>query len=231
MRHDTTRHALIARLRHRLRREGWPRLQMLLLVMLTAGAGFLASGPLHLAGWRHPTQRYPAAVAIAYLVFLALLWLWLETSAADWAEGVSNLGDALPDDGRSGAGGACEPSDGASAEEGEALPGLDALEAADEFAIALALLLLLLAVLVGAVWLVYAAPTLFAELLLDAALAAGLLRRLRGAGDGNWLLTALRRSAPVFLVAALMLGVTGWGLEHAVPGAETLGQALAARRS
>jgi hypothetical protein len=44
---------------------------------------------------------------------------------------------------------------------------------------------------VAAFWIVWVAPALFAELVLDAALAAGLYRRVRGVRGDHWLRTAV----------------------------------------
>ena len=54
---------------------------MTLLVVLTGGAGLLASFVLLHLGVDSMAVRYPLAVTIAYAVFLLLLWLWLRTKA------------------------------------------------------------------------------------------------------------------------------------------------------
>src|ERR1044072_5086515 len=87
----TTRQQLIDRIRRELEHRGYPRLQMLLLVSLTGGAGFLASYTLLHAGFETLSWRYGLSVAIAYVFFLLLLWLWLRTDTADYAA----LGDSL----------------------------------------------------------------------------------------------------------------------------------------
>ena len=58
MRPPLQRHQLVARLRDRLERQGFPRLQMLLLVSLTGAAGFVASFTLLRLGLTEMWLRY-----------------------------------------------------------------------------------------------------------------------------------------------------------------------------
>lgn len=253
-----TRSGEIARLMGRLNRDGYPRLQMSLLVALTGGAGLLASFLLlHSAGVGAMHLRYPAAVGCAYLAFLFLLWLWLRTKADDYLDGsidipdLSGMGspgiDTLPDFG--GAGGdfggggasgnfvmddALSPAslpvgdgDGIGAV-GEAVG--EVVGGADEGAIPLAVALLvaaLVAVLLFATfYIVYLAPALFAELLVDGALSASLYRRMRGLQTRHWLESALRRTAVPFAVTAAGLALIGYALHAYAPEAHTLGEVL-----
>ena len=93
----TSRHQLIQRIKHELERRGYPRLQMMLIVALTGGAGFLGSFALLAFGVDSLALRYPLAVGIAYLVFLLLLWLWLRTSSDDYADVSIDVLDWIPD--------------------------------------------------------------------------------------------------------------------------------------
>jgi hypothetical protein len=237
-----TRHAAVDDARRRLLREGWPRLQMLLLVMLTGGAGFLAAWGLLQAGVLRMAVRYPLAVVAAYGVFLVLLWLWLRTRAEDWDlpdfdGGSGRRGDASDWQGGGGHGGG----GGASASWDDAGSGgaLDAVTApvgdalgaaaeAEEFALPLAVVLVALAVvavlLMSSLFLVWSAPVLFAELLVDGVLAAGLYRRLRRASGPHWLETAVRRTWLPFVLTGVLAALVGWGLGAYAPGATTLGQ-------
>lgn len=253
-----TRSGEIARLMGRLNRDGYPRLQMSLLVALTGGAGLLASFLLlHSAGVAAMHLRYPAAVGCAYLAFLFLLWLWLRTKADDYLDGsidipdLSGTGspgvDALPDfggaGGNFGGGGASGnfvvddslPSPSLSLGDSGAADGLgeavgEVVGGADEGAIPLAVALLvaaLVAVLLFATfYIIYLAPTLFAELLVDGALSASLYRRMRGLQTRHWLESALRRTAVPFAVTALGLALIGYALHAYAPEAHTLGEVL-----
>jgi hypothetical protein len=75
-------------------------------------------------------------------------------------------------------------------------------------------------------YLLYLAPTLFAELLLDAGLAAGLYHKLLHAERRSWLLTAVRNTAiPACFVAAL-LALAGTIMQDAYPDAASVGAVL-----
>lgn len=76
----------------------------------------------------------------------------------------------------------------------------------------------------AAIYVVYIAPILFAELLLDAALAAGLYRRLRGVQGQHWLRSAIRRTVGPALVAAVLLAVSGGLMQMVYPGASSIGR-------
>ena len=86
---------------------------------------------------------------------------------------------------------------------------LEAAAQAEEFAIPLMLLVLVGVLLFSSLFVVYSAPTLFAELLLDGVLAAGLYRRLSRVERRHWLETALRRTFWPFLLTAGLAAVLG----------------------
>ncbi|MDP2784622.1 MAG: hypothetical protein Q8O38_08525 [Sulfurimicrobium sp.] len=233
----------IQRLRQNLERDGFPRLQMFLLVSITSGAGFLASFLLLRFGLDTMWLRYLAALGGAYAVFLFLLWLWLRTRTEDYSDfpDISNLpsgrsGSSPEYSGKGGdfgGGGASGRFDGAhesassssdfDAPVGEAL---DVVSGADEFALPLAALALFAALVLSSFWVVYIAPALFAELLVDGVLAASLYRRLRGLETRHWLETALRRTFWPFVLTALMVAGCGWAMQLYSPEAHTIGQVI-----
>lgn len=246
----TSRHQIIQRIRRELERRGYPRLQMLLLVSLTGGAGFLASYGLLHAGVETLSWRYGLAVAIAYVFFLLLLWLWLRTGPEDYdgfEDVLIDLADAVPERGGNFKGGGGEYSGGGSSGRWEDasseplvelpelpdMPGVGDLADADELAIPLGILLAVIAVvvtvLVASVSVVYSAPVLFAELLLDGVLAATLYRRLRRLDSRHWLQSAVRRTVVPFAITVLLMMAAGWGMSAYAPNARTLGEVLATR--
>jgi hypothetical protein len=78
-------------------------------------------------------------------------------------------------------------------------------------------------VLCVVVYVLYLAPTLFAELLLDAGLAAGLYRKLLRAERRPWVVTAMRSTAlPACFVAAL-LALAGTIMQGVYPDAVSIG--------
>lgn len=101
----------------------------------------------------------------------------------------------------------------------------DALDA-DELAIPLLVVALAIGLALSSFYVVYSAPTLFAELLLDGALSATLYRRLRHIERQHWVNTALRRTVWPFALTALLLAAVGWGLQSLAPQAHTLGEAI-----
>lgn len=232
-------------MRARLERHGYPRLQMSLLVAITAMAGVLASYLLLRAGLDAMWLRYPAALLIAYAVFLVLLWLWLRTSASDyrdsidipvgWGRGGQGAAPDAPG-GEFGGGGAssrfADSSDSGApmVELPTTLPdGLGSVAEADDLALPLVALAVLVALTLSLLFIVYSAPLLFAEILVDGVLAASLYRRLRGLGPRHWLESAIRRTFLPFALTAIVLAGAGWGLGLVAPEARTLGEVLAQR--
>jgi hypothetical protein len=242
-----TRAMAVATMRARLLREGFPRIQMFILVTLTGFAGFGASAGLLAAGIDAMALRYMLAVGVAYIVFLLLLWLWLRTSAADYID--------LPSSGGSGSDAAACRTSGSSEDFAGAGGGFDGggasanvdfgagdssiqtlaegplevIGQADEAAIPLAVLLLALGIVLSSLFVVWSAPILFAEILVDALLAAGLYRRLRILNPRHWMVAALRHTVIPFILTTLVLGGAGWGMQAYAPEARSLGDVLANR--
>lgn len=224
MRPGFRRQAAINRLRAQLERTGFPRLKMAFIVGLTGGVGFIASFSMLRHGVVAMAVRYPVAIAIAYLAFLFFLWMWLRWSAKDYVDipDFSGLG-ARSDRGAYPCGGSGQGSD-----DGGILSDVaGSATGAGDFAIPLVILAAAAGLLVASFWIVYRAPVLFAELLLDGMLAASLYRRLRGIETRYWLTTAIRRTFWPFLITALVAGVGGKMLQAHVPGARTLGEVVA----
>ena len=242
----------IERLRRDLIRTSYPRTQMCLLVSITGAAGFLASFSMLKAGLVEMWVRYLCAFGVAYMVFLLLLWLWLRTNVEDYGD-AGDLGDVIPSSPRGGGshhtgyfgkggtadgGGASGNFDHASFETpvlpesdgstiGDTLGDtLSAAADAEELAIPLVILVLVAALLLSSAWVVYSAPVLFAELLVDGVLAASLYRRLRGLRTRHWLLTAVHRTLWPFVVTALLVSGTGWWMQQIAPKAHSIGDVI-----
>lgn len=228
----------VARIRRMLLRLHSPRLHMGAIVALTGLAGFLSSAVLLHAGMHAMWQRYPAAVLAAYIVFLMLVWVWLRLrgdaadalDAADAFDGSAGgrHGDAWNGGaGRSGGGGASASYESpASQTELDELNLADVVPAgfdADEGLFVAIPIAVAAAAALGAFWLIWAAPTLFAEILLDATLSAALYRRLRHLEADHWVTTALRRTGWFFLATAGILAIVGAASQALVPGADSIG--------
>ena len=239
-----TRAMAIQRMRARLLREGFPRVQMFILVSLTGLAGFGASAAMLAAGIDTMALRYALAMGVAYIAFILLLWLWLRTSAADYL-------DFVPVDGSGGNAGAHDcaagfSGGGGSFDGGGASGNVDfgtqdsaidtlvdrplaAVGEADEATIPLVVVLLAAGIVLSSLFVVWSAPILFAEILVDALLAAGLYRRLRVLEPRHWMLAALRRTIVPFVLTTLTVAAAGWGMQVYAPEARSLGEVLSSR--
>lgn len=238
-----TRGSEIARARQQLQRGGWPRLQMALIVLVTAVAGLVGSHVLRLGGMDSMPLRYPLAVLLAYLVFLLLMWIWLRVRGDAMADAVisngggggsSSTSPAGPNwvgqGGQSGGGGASAswaPAAGSGSSAGE--PSVLAL-ADGEAGVPLLALLAVVAVAAGtllaASWVIWSAPVLMAELLVDAAIAGGLYRRMQGMrAQGWWRLCLAHTFWPLLGVLAFSVAL-GWVAQEMVPHATTLAEVV-----
>lgn len=241
-----SRSALVERARQGLLRRGFPRLQMLMIVTVTGLAGFLASWLMLRAGVDSMGLRYLLAVGVAYLVFLLQLWIWLRTGETlDGDPPVPGGSRGSSPDTFAGRGGESSGGDASASfdspstfhsggtKQASGWPDVSDLGDADEFTIPLVVVIAILALatsfIVIAFSLVWSAPVLFAELLVDGVLAASLYRRLRGLDPAHWLETAVRRTFWPFLVAAVIAGAVGWGLQQYQPTARTIGDVIDAR--
>ena len=102
---------------------------------------------------------------------------------------------------------------------------------ADEAAIPLALLAIVVVVALSSLWLVYSAPVLFAELTLDALLGAALYRRLRRDDSRHWLETALRKTAWPFAFTLATVVAVGCIAQWYFPEARSIGDVAIALRA
>lgn len=243
-----TRVHVVSRVEAQLRSNSFPRLQMLLLVSLTGGFGLLASFCMLQLGLDAMAVRYPVALAIAYLFFLLLLWLWLRTNAGDYVNvpdpsGLVPSGSAPSpsaadftsggggDFGGGGASGSFDLSstDLSSAVESPAKAVGEAVGAvgdADELAIPLVVIVLAVGLALASLYVVYIAPVLFAEVLVDGALSYALFRHLRAEDRPYWLASAMRHTVVPFAVTAVFLAVVGAAMSFYAPGAKSVGQVI-----
>jgi len=228
---------------------------MSFLAIITGASGMMASYVLLRSGVLSMPVRYLLSVGFAYLVFLLLLWLWLRTKADDYLDAPSDIpsssGGHTADNGHScdftggegqfGGGGASGSfdfdgslpsppqvdiplSDSVGDTVGEVAGAAD--EGVIPLAIALLIATLAAASLFSALYIVYLAPALFAELLVDGVLSASLYRRMRGLQTRHWLESAVRRTVVPFGVAAFSLVAIGYVFNLYAPEAHTLGEVL-----
>lgn len=239
-----TRATAVQLMRARLLRESFPRVQMFILVSLTGLAGFGASVAMLAAGVDTMALRYALAMGVAYIVFLLLLWLWLRASAADYLDAVPYGGpegnaSAKDADGDFSGGGGTFDGGGASANVDFGTQNspvgaiadnpLGVVAEAEEAAVPLVVILLAVGIALSSLFVIWSAPVLFAEILVDALLAAGLYRRLRVLEPQHWMLAALKRTIIPFVLTTLTVAAAGWGMQAYAPEARSLGEVLASR--
>ncbi|HET6892446.1 MAG TPA: hypothetical protein VFH31_15190, partial [Pyrinomonadaceae bacterium] len=225
--------------RRRLLRKSIPRIQVTLILSLTALAGFLVSFILLRLDVIQMWLRYSVAILVAYGVFLVLLalWLWLQRRSRDidlpdfFPGGSSEPGDSLnfggsDDFGGAGAGGSWQaeaPSSLSVSSTGGGSHshsvGLD-LDL-DEGCLIILAIVALVGGIIASLYIVYIAPVLLAEILVDGALVAGLYKRVKPIEQRHWLRAALRRTLLPALLAMLFFSLAGFALQKVVPDART----------
>lgn len=237
---------LLARVRRSIERTSHPRWQLSLILGFTGLIGFLVSLGLLRLGLDHMGWRYATAFLAAYACFLAMLRLWAHTyrSGSDPGDALDvDLGpgaDGAPDGmeggggtfGGGGASGSWDDGFAGAASDADSV-GADAVGSAlsadlDEGWLLLLPLALLLSGLVAVAFVIYSAPLLLAELVLDIVILGGVYRRLRGVEPESWLWNALRRTWLPALVLCLLLVGLGFAMQAATPEARSIGEALAA---
>jgi hypothetical protein len=219
-----SRDELIHKAKDRLLRRGLPRLQMSGLLALTGAAGFLSSFLLLQLGVGSMALRYPVAVGLAYGVFLLLLRVWLDIQRRGWLDVAM---EQAPDAIEAALDGAGSYTPKASLGGGGSGSGFDLSFDLDDsgFLVLMAVLIAAVAAVGAALWILWIAPALLAEVLVDGLVMTALYKRLRQPQPTNWLASAVRRTWIPALAVALLLSAAGWLLQRAVPDARSLGAA------
>ena len=94
------------------------------------------------------------------------------------------------------------------------------------FLVVLAVLAIAVAAFGAAIYLIWSAPILLAEVLVDGLIMTGLYRRLKQTDDPeHWVLGAVRRTWIPALVVVILFSFAGWLLQRAVPDARSIGGA------
>ncbi|MBK8726737.1 MAG: hypothetical protein IPL96_12020 [Holophagaceae bacterium] len=240
----TLRERTVQSLKEYLQQADYPRLQMTMMVTLTCLSGFIASWLLMNLGLAHLGWRYGVAVLAAYGAFLGMLRVWLHFEGrrlqlgspdAEDAVDAVDVGSDLLDDGLpSFRGGAQLPflpqspqaplhAGGGSSGGGGFSFDLDG----DELVVVVLVIAALAALAAAAGYLIYQAPSIFADLMFDGVLSAGLYRRLKNvrAADeaGEWLPTALKRTAWPFAIVGALVVAAGFAMHGYAPEARSIG--------
>lgn len=213
----------------------WPRLQIMIILGLTGVSAFLTSMLLLRLGVTQMVVRYPLAIAAAYGIFILLIgvWLWLQSRGADMLDVASEIldhnnyrgdGQITSTSGSADLVGMDPPSgSGGGGGSGIDLPDLD-LDFGDLFWLVLALVVFI-AGLIALFYIVYIAPVLLAEVLVDGLLAAGLYRSVKGAQGRHWMMTVLRKTAIPAALVLIFFSIAGFCVQKIEPAATSIGEA------
>lgn len=247
----TERSRLVRSLQDHLEQRGRPRAELFVIVSLSGIVGFLTSFALLSGGINSMAVRYGFAGGAAYLAFLGLLgvyarWMGRQTTHFDPIDAVDavnfldapSFGRASAADafagGRSGGGGAAaawgdsgtSSSHAASSRSGGGSWFDGDLDAGWVLIAIGAALVGLLAV--G--YVVWIAPALLAEVLVDAVIVSTVSRHVGLIERRDWTATAVRRTwIPATLVIVTLI-LAGWALQQVAPDAKSIGPALRAMK-
>jgi hypothetical protein len=245
-------HTLAEATRHSLHRHRWLRLHVSMIALLTLGSLWLASTAFMHAGVASLGLRYALALPVAYGLYLLLLRLWAHwlsrhdggdgstTDLPDWQgadlptpDGPGFRSGGGGDFGGAGASGSWTPdgdaAGGLADAAGEAASAAGDLDEGIVIAVPLAVVLGLAALLAGllgtGVFMVFGVEVLVA-VTVEVALAsvAGSLA-YKGFAEG-WLGSALRRTFRGFAVAWVLGVLLGCGVDHWLPAAQSLPEAV-----
>jgi hypothetical protein len=227
MRRETT-YRWTRRVQSRLETRGSPRLQMAVILAAAGAAAFLTSFVLLRLDVRSMAWRYPLAGCAGYLIFLLLLGLWLiaarrrdrpDVNSLDVLDNVDGAEWSFANKGRAPSADALELEDTSSGLDASALD-VDV----DEGALILIPVAILVASAGAAFYVIYIAPALFAELLLEGLLLAGVYRRLKRIEPRAWYSVVLRRTWIPFACLTLALAILGYVAQSLVPEARSIGE-------
>ncbi len=239
-----------------------PRIQLSLILGLTALLAFLFNFLLLLLGAESMAVRYALDVVFGYAAFLLLLriWAWLQSDDPigsislpdlfipdiDIAGSVGGAADKFDfggggDFAGAGAGGSWSDSDvpapspvafasvsgGGSGGSGIGSSGLGSFDLDLDDGWVIVILLVILAIILGAiVYVIYIAPVLMAELLIDAAVVTSIYQPVKNIERRFWLRTALWKTAIPAVVILILFFAAGFLMQSAEPEARTIGEFL-----
>ena len=235
---------LIRRTRAHLEEYGYSRLELSMIVAVSGMCGFFVSFGLLAGGVLSMPVRYGIAGLAGYVAFLALIRLWLVWKSrleasfepVDFVDGIDIVprpfGDpAVPsffEGGRSRGGGASGSwGNGAGSTDSDS-SWTDAWDG--DLGWILVFLAALLAGLATIGYVVYIAPALLAEILVDGVIVATISHRVSGLERRDWTATVIRRTWLPGLAIICLLMIGGWSLQKLAPDARSIGPALEALR-
>ena len=198
-----------------------PRFMLTLVILITALSGFGISFWLLKFGLTSMGLRYPAAVLLAYGIFLVLIRLWVEVERRHFDPEDPEIQKGLEQDEQRFDSG-IRVTDKSWWEHLDVPLEFDGGEGC--------LIVLLMGVVGGLAALLIAAigeaPVMIAEVFIDAVLSGMLYRRLRIAASEHWLGTAIRKTWRYVLAVAVLMCVAGFALDFSAKNSDTMGMAI-----
>ena len=223
-----------------------PRFQMSVILLLTGFIGFLSSFSLLYLGVSQMWIRYPLSILSAYVTFLLLLRLWLafQRYTGDYDLGVNvdfpidgGIGNGSAefnfsgggDFSGGGAGGNWGDSVSSSSTSGGSsiLDGVSIDLDLQELALLVIAVVALLGGLVASLYIIYIAPILMAEILVDGLLLRGLKKRIETIEKKHWLKTAITKTLLPAILCSLFFGIAGGAMQMLAPKAKSIGEVWA----
>ncbi len=211
------------------------RVHMSLILIGTFLAGLAATKLLLMVGVVSLALRYVLAVCAAYLVFLALIKLWLiyvradrtgidlSADGLDWLDVPSVGAEELDPGGGFGGGGATGAwGNAAPVKSGGSSSSFDLSLDGDEWLVVILFLALVLSLLLVGVYIIYTAPALLAEAAFEALLAGTLVRRAKRIERTGWVGAVWRATVWPFLLIVALSGGLGWAVKKQCPEATRL---------
>ena len=214
-----------------------------LILLLTGLAGFLVSFVLLRLGVTDMWLRYPVAILVAYGVFLILLRVWLSLSRPrEWdvldivettVEVVSSDSTQVSNPGFGGGGDFAGGGGGGSWGQSVSTVTTTKSSGSSGFSfdvdledawLLLLVVVALAAALIVVLYVVYIAPALLAEILLDGVLLAGLYKRVKTIEHRHWLRGALRRTAVPAIIVVVLFTIAGFAMQRVAPEAHSVGE-------
>ena len=217
-----------------VQRRGRAPFLMVLFLFLASLTGILASTLQHASGVDSMTVRFPVAVGMAYLAFLLSLSLFAghhrrkrkQVVAGDFDYchiDVSGVPCPVPSSTGKSAAVASGNTTGRTFE----LGGIDG----DGIAVIVLILVALGSAVLACLFMVYNAPAILAEVLVDGVLCFGEGRQFSDASSRHWLFGVVRRTFVPLISVAACYAFVGLTLESLAPRATTMFEAYRMRQS
>lgn len=222
-----------------------PRFQMSIIILLTGLIGFFSSFLLLHSGITQMWIRYPLSILLAYGVFLLLLRLWL---AFQRTQNTLNIDTKLDipfdfsispnsdfnfggggDFSGGGAGGSWGNSVSSSSSGGDSfLNGISFDLDLEEIGLLILAFIALIGGMFATIYVIYIAPFLLAEILVDGLLLRSLQKRFKNIERKHWLQTAMKQTLLSAILCAFFFGVAGGVFQKVFPEAKSMGEVWSA---